>query len=196
MGGTDFAANARSPRPSPRSLCGPCEACLPRWRRRPARPHRRPAHPIDRHAVPQSVRRRWMAHRPSLKARYSEEPPRLSLLCLRAIVLAHDLRERSAKQFERYQRARVVSRKAFKGRWRWLDTVGGGRFLVLPTSWGPAEARKALGGKHARRSNTQSVRRAPAPPSPFGHDTSIVTPSPALQQLRRAHRPCSHHAHR
>ena len=94
-----LAANAQSLRPSRRSLC---EACVPRWRRRPARPHRRPARPIDRHAVPQSVRRRWMAHRPSLKARHSAQPPRLSLLCLRAIVLAHDLRERSAKQFERY----------------------------------------------------------------------------------------------
>ena len=88
---------------------------------------------LGHHAVPHSVRRRWMAHRPSLKARHSAQPPRISLLCLHAIVLAHDLRERSAKQFERYQRARVVSRKAFKGRWRWLDTVGGGSFLVLPT---------------------------------------------------------------
>ncbi len=89
-----------------------------------------------------------------------------------------------------------VSGKAFKGRWCWLDIVCGGRFLVLPTAVRPAEALKALDGKHARRSNAQSVRRAPAPPSPFGHDASLVTPSLALQQLRRAPRPCSHHAHR
>jgi hypothetical protein len=57
-----LAIHARWLRLSPRSLCerALCEARLPRWRRRPAQPHPRPAHPIGIR-VPQSVRRRWTA---------------------------------------------------------------------------------------------------------------------------------------
>ena len=161
-----LAANARSLRPSPLSLRELCEACVPRWRRRPARPHPRPARPIDKHAVPQSVRGRWMAHRPSLKAWHSAEPPRVSLLRLHTIVLAHDLRERSAQQFERSQREGLElypgrhSREGGAG----LTSLAEAEFWCCLRGWRPAEVRKALGGKHARRSNAQSVRRAPAPP--------------------------------
>jgi hypothetical protein len=180
-------------------------AALPRWRRGPAQPYPRPAHPIGMR-VPQFVRRRWMAHRPSLKAWHSAQPPRLLVLCLHAIVLAHDLRERSAQQFERSQREGLElyperhSRGGGDGLTSLASLVATGFWCCL-LQWGPAEVRKALGGKHARRSNTPSVRRAPAPLSPLGHDASLVTPSPGcpalqrLQQLRWAPRPCLHHAH-
>jgi hypothetical protein len=101
--------------------------------------------------VPQSVRRRWMAHRPSLKARHSAQPPRLSLLCLRAIVPAHDLRERSAHQFERSQQEglELYPGRHSRGGGVGLTPLAKAEFPVLLTAWGPAEARKALGGKHA-----------------------------------------------
>jgi hypothetical protein len=147
--------------------------------------------------VPQSVRRRWMAHRPSLKARHSAQPQRVSALCLHAIVLAHNLRERSAQQLERSQRdgLELYPGRHSRGGGVGLTSLVEADFWCCLLRWGPAEARKALGVKHAMRSNTQSVRRAPAPPSPFGHDASLVAPSRALQLLR-ASRPCSHHEHR
>ena len=121
-----LAANARSLRPSPLSLREPCEACVPRWRRRPARPHRRPARPIDTHAVPKSVRRRWMAHRPSLKARHSAQPPRVSVPCL-SLPTCGNGRLNSSSSLNGRASTCIVSRKAFTGRWCWLDIIGGGR---------------------------------------------------------------------
>jgi hypothetical protein len=167
---------------------------VPRWRRRPAQPHPRPAHPIGMR-VPQSVRWRWMPSAIAFKARHSAQPPRLSLPCPHAVVLAHDLRERSARQCERSQQEGLELYPGWHSRGGGVCSLAEADFRRCLLQWGAAESPKALDGKHARRSNTQSVRRAPAPPSLFGHDASLVTPSPALQLLRWAPRSCSHHAH-
>jgi hypothetical protein len=66
-------------------------------------------------------------------------------------VLAHDLRERSAQQCERSQQEglELYPGRHSRGGGVGLTPLAKAEFPVLLTAWGPAEARKALGGKHA-----------------------------------------------
>jgi hypothetical protein len=162
---SDFAANARSPRPSPRSLCEPCEPCMPHWRRRPAQPHRRPAHPIDRLLCPKAAAGvGWrIDHRLRRGTRRRSRRDYHSCACVRScsLTICGNGRPNSSSV--------INGLELYPGRHSRVGGVGltplvEAAFWCCLRGWRPAEVRKALGGKHARRSNTQSVRRAPAPP--------------------------------
>ncbi len=195
-----LAANAQSLRPSLRSLCEPCErvcaaleATSGSATSSPCAPDRHacaPKRPLALDAIGHRLRRGTRRSRRDYHSRARTRS------C--SVTTCGNGRLSSASALNR--RVSSCIQEGIQGSTSLLPA--GGVCSLAETDfrrcllqWGAAESPKALGGKHARRSNTQSVRRAPAPPSPFGHDSSLVTPSPTLQLLRWAPRSCSHHAH-